>query len=66
VSTSAADMSARILGENNNMTRCLHPSGHKAPRAPGPGSAALTLSESCSHPVRQRRLLHLVRFQCQA
>ena len=33
VSTSAADMSARILGENNNMTRCLHPAGHQNPRA---------------------------------
>ena len=33
VSTSAADMSARILGENNNMTRCLHPDGQQNPRA---------------------------------
>jgi len=33
VSTSAADMSARILGENNNRTRCRRPSGHKTPRA---------------------------------
>jgi hypothetical protein len=29
VSTSAADMSARILGEKNDMTRSFHPSGHK-------------------------------------
>ena len=29
VSTSAADMSARILGENNNMTRVLHPAEPK-------------------------------------
>jgi hypothetical protein len=33
VSTSAADMSARILGEQNNMTRCLRPAGHQTPRA---------------------------------
>jgi hypothetical protein len=33
VSTSAADMSARILGEQNNMTRCVRLSGHKTPRA---------------------------------
>jgi hypothetical protein len=36
VSTSAADMSARILGENNNMTRCLRPAGHKTPHARAP------------------------------
>jgi hypothetical protein len=29
VSTSAADMSARILGEKNDMTRSFHPSGPK-------------------------------------
>jgi hypothetical protein len=33
VSTSAADMSARTLGEQNNMTRCLRPSGPKTPHA---------------------------------
>jgi hypothetical protein len=33
VSTSAADMSARILGEQNDMARCLHPAGHKTLRA---------------------------------
>jgi hypothetical protein len=33
VSTSAADMSARILGENNNMTRSLRPAGNKNPHA---------------------------------
>jgi hypothetical protein len=33
VSTSAADMSARILGENNNMTRSLRPAEPKRPRA---------------------------------
>lgn len=37
VSTSAADMSARILGENNNMTRCLRLAGHKTLHAPAPG-----------------------------
>jgi hypothetical protein len=33
VSTSAADMSARILGENNNLTRVLRPAEPKTPRA---------------------------------
>jgi hypothetical protein len=33
VSTSAADMSARILGEQNNMTWCCRPSGPKTPHA---------------------------------
>ena len=33
VSTSAADMSARILGENNNMTRSLRSAEPKRPRA---------------------------------
>ena len=36
VSTSAADMSARILGEHNDMTRCLRPAGTQKPRAPAP------------------------------
>jgi hypothetical protein len=36
VSTSAADMSARILGEKNDMTRCLRPARHTTPRAPAP------------------------------
>jgi hypothetical protein len=33
VSTSAADMSARILGEKNDMTRCRRPAGNTTPRA---------------------------------
>jgi hypothetical protein len=36
VSTSAADMSARILGEKNDMTRVLHPSEPKNLHAPAP------------------------------
>ena len=36
VGTSAADMSAAILGENNRMTRSLHPAAHKNLRAPAP------------------------------
>jgi hypothetical protein len=36
VSTSAADMSARILGEKNDMTRSLRPAGHTTPHAPAP------------------------------
>jgi hypothetical protein len=36
VSTSAADMSARILGEKNNMTRVLRPSSPKNSRAYAP------------------------------
>ncbi|HZL53373.1 MAG TPA: hypothetical protein VFC37_20750 [Terracidiphilus sp.] len=36
VSTSAADMSARILGEKNDMTRSLRPAGNTTPRAPAP------------------------------
>jgi hypothetical protein len=36
VSTSAADMSARILGEKNDMTRSLRPSGPKTSHARGP------------------------------
>lgn len=41
VSTSAADMSARILGEQNNMTRCFRPAGRKTlhARVPGRGSS---------------------------
>jgi CheY-like chemotaxis protein len=42
VSTSAADMSARILGENNNMTRSFHPAAAKRPRA-------RTLDRSCAN-----------------
>jgi len=38
VGTSAADMSAAILGEHNNMTRSLHPARHKNPRAPAPAT----------------------------
>jgi hypothetical protein len=41
VSTSAADMSARILGENNNMTRFLRPAEPKEPHARGPESQRL-------------------------
>jgi hypothetical protein len=33
VGMSAADMSARILGEQNNLTRSLRPAGNKKPRA---------------------------------
>ena len=36
VSTSAADMSARILGEKNDMTRCRRPAGNTTPRAHAP------------------------------
>jgi hypothetical protein len=39
VSTSAADMSARILGEKNDMTRSLRPAGNTTPRAPAPGNS---------------------------
>ena len=41
VSTSAADMSARILGEKNDMTRCLRPAGHTTSRAPAPEAPCL-------------------------
>ena len=37
VSTSAADMSARILGENNNMTRSLRPAEDQKPHARATG-----------------------------
>ena len=43
VSTSAADMSARILGENNNMTRSFRPATPKAPRARGPDRSRTSL-----------------------
>jgi hypothetical protein len=39
VSTSAADMSARILG--NRITRCLHPCGHKTPHARAPDGGSI-------------------------
>ncbi len=38
VGLTAADMSARILGENNRMTRSLHPDQHKNPRALAPAA----------------------------
>jgi hypothetical protein len=38
VGTSAADMSAAILGENNQMTRSLRPAQPKNPRAPAPAA----------------------------
>ena len=41
VSTSAADMSARILGEKNDMTRCPRPAGHTTSRAPAPEAPCL-------------------------
>lgn len=41
VSTSAADMSARILGEKNDMTRSLRPAGNTTPRAPAPEAPPL-------------------------
>ena len=37
VGLSAADMSARVLGENNDRTRSLRPAAHKTPRAPAAG-----------------------------
>jgi hypothetical protein len=43
VGLTAADMSARILGENNEMTRCLHPSAHKNTRAHA------TAARPCTH-----------------
>jgi hypothetical protein len=45
VSTSTADMSARILGEKNDWTRCLRPFGPKTPRAPAPETAASLILE---------------------
>jgi hypothetical protein len=51
VSTSTADMSARILGEKNDMTRSLRPAGHKNPRAPAPEAPPL---QTCSLPARTR------------
>jgi hypothetical protein len=38
VGTSAADMSAAILGEKNDMTRSLRPASPKNPRAPAPAA----------------------------
>jgi hypothetical protein len=49
VSTSAADMSARILGENNNRTRSLRPAAPKAPRARGP-DRSLVHNQASRHP----------------
>jgi hypothetical protein len=48
VSTSAADMSARILDEKNDMTRCLRPAGNTTPRAPAPEAPC-----RCPHAHRQ-------------
>jgi hypothetical protein len=54
VSTSAADMSARILGEKNDRTRCLRPAGNTTPRAPAPEAPCL-----CSYAHRRPgRQLH--------
>ena len=54
VSTSAADMSARILGEKNDRTRSLRPAGNTTPRAPAPEALCL-----CSHTHRyQGQQLH--------
>jgi hypothetical protein len=50
VSTSAADMSARILDEKNDMTRCLRPAGNTTPRAPAPEAPCLR-----SHAHRKRQ-----------
>jgi hypothetical protein len=50
VSTSAADMSARILGENNNRTRCRRPAGHKTTRAPAPETSPLSVGRLLSGP----------------
>jgi hypothetical protein len=41
VSTIAADMSARILGEKYDMTRCRRPAGNTTPRAPAPEARCL-------------------------
>jgi hypothetical protein len=41
VGMSAADMSARILGEHNDMTRFPRPASHKSPRAPAPEAGAI-------------------------
>jgi hypothetical protein len=49
VGMSAADMSARILGEHNDMTRCLRPAEHKNPRAPAPEAGAIA-----GHPHARR------------
>jgi hypothetical protein len=43
VGMSAADLSARILGEKNDMTRCFRPARHKTPRAPAPEAASTRL-----------------------
>lgn len=40
VGLSAADMSARILGEHNDRTRSLRPDSHQKPRAHAAGMAA--------------------------
>ena len=49
VGTSAADMSARILGEKNDMTRCLRPAWHKNPRAPASATPAHLASYGQAH-----------------
>jgi hypothetical protein len=48
VGLTAADMSARILGENNQMTRSFRPAQHKKPRAPA-GSSALPTCRLSPH-----------------
>jgi hypothetical protein len=60
VSTSAADMSARILGEKNDMTRVLRPSGPKTSRARGPDQSRTSMIHepglaSSWHPSSLRR-----------
>jgi hypothetical protein len=52
VSTSAADMSARILGENNNMTRSLRPSEPQNPRAHAPEACFFDLRTCFSQAVK--------------
>jgi len=57
VGLTAADMSARILGENNQMTRCLHPAQHKSPRAHTPAGGPST--HAAPHlPLRTHRPHH--------
>lgn len=48
VSTSAADMSARILGENNDMTRSLHPAATKIPYAREPHRSPTSMIQALS------------------
>jgi hypothetical protein len=53
VGTSAADMSAAILGENNQMTRSLRPAQHKHPRARAGNPAAIYTHLPSPNPVAE-------------